>query len=102
MKTPDQILTAIAQANNVTVEQIKGRSRKREIADARKMAMATLRKMTRMSLHGIGDYMGKDHSTVVHAVISHEELMGGDRHYSEIYRHAVCTMYPSQTKYILA
>jgi chromosomal replication initiation ATPase DnaA len=95
MKTPDQILTAIAQANNVTVDQIKGRSRKREIADARKMAMAMLRKMTGMSLNAVGAYMGKDHATVNHhAKNTHPQLMDSDRNYAHAYSIAFNLLYP--------
>lgn len=89
MRTPEQILTAIAEANSVTVDDILGRSRQRRIADARKMAMAALRVDTDMTLHQVGDYLGKDHATILHAERTHADLMLSDRHYAERYTMAM-------------
>lgn len=95
MKTPDQILTAIAQANNVTVEDIIGRSRERRVADARKMAMFTLVTYSRMTLHAVGAVLNKDHSTVLYARETHPDILAYDRAYAAKYAEAMCIIRPT-------
>lgn len=95
MKTPEQILTAIAQANNVTVDDIIGRSRERRVADARKMAMFTLVTYSRMTLHNVGAVLNKDHSTVLYARETHPDILANDRAYAAKYAEAMCIIRPT-------
>ena len=53
---------------NINLDTLVGKSRKKEIAEARMTAMYLARKYTALSLKSIGLYFGgRDHSTVVHA-----------------------------------
>jgi chromosomal replication initiator protein len=48
-------------------EAILGRSRISHVADARQVAMATMRKLAKLTLQEIGDLFKRDHGTVIHA-----------------------------------
>jgi len=65
--SPDQILEEIACYFDLEVSQLKGRSRKRDIARPRQIAMYLIRKETNFSLPQIGDLLGgRDHSTIIY------------------------------------
>lgn len=53
---------------NVSVEELKSRSRKRSVAFPRQMGMYLTRKYTDQSLADIGSLYNRDHSTVLHAI----------------------------------
>ena len=61
-------------------EQLHSNSRKREIVQARQLAMYLSREMTNSSLSTIGSQIGgKDHATVLHAIKTVKDLMETDR-----------------------
>jgi len=65
--SPGQIVEGVARHFALEVSQIKGRSRKRDIARPRQVAMYLIRKETNASLPEIGDLLGgRDHSTVLY------------------------------------
>ncbi|MGQ9863330.1 MAG: chromosomal replication initiator protein DnaA [Bacteroidia bacterium] len=67
--SPDQIMQKVAQYFKIPLEELAGKSRRREVAHARHMAMYLLRHHTALSLKAIGAYFGgRDHSTVIHAL----------------------------------
>lgn len=73
--TLDDILKAVAQHFSITVEQIRGKSRQKNIARARQIAMFLAKKLTENSLVSIGRFFGdRDHSTVIHSCKIIEEL----------------------------
>ena len=53
---------------NVSVEELRSRSRKRSVTFPRQVAMFLTRKYTQESLADIGRYYNRDHSTVLHAI----------------------------------
>ncbi|MFC6616404.1 chromosomal replication initiator protein DnaA [Deinococcus radiophilus] len=63
-----EVVRAAAQLFEVTTEQIKGTGRARDIVVPRQIAMYLIREMTEHSLPEIGQFFGRDHSTVMHAV----------------------------------
>ncbi|MFM7383625.1 MAG: chromosomal replication initiator protein DnaA [Microcystaceae cyanobacterium] len=66
--SPPLILKIVAQAYQVTVEDIKGNSRRREISIARQVGMYLMRQHTNLSLPRIGEeFGGKDHTTVMYS-----------------------------------
>nr|MDD6336064.1 chromosomal replication initiator protein DnaA [bacterium] len=74
--TPDGILEAVAQAQDVTVEQIKSPTRSARVVMARQISMYLLRELTTLSLPRIGDLLGgRDHSTVLYGMDKVEKLM---------------------------
>ncbi len=64
----ENIQDVITGKYNINLDTLVGKSRKKEIAEARMTAMYLARKYTDLSLKSIGLYFGgRDHSTVVHA-----------------------------------
>jgi len=67
-KQVDDLITKCAAVNNISVERMMIKSRKREIVSSRQLAMYYLCKHTKMTLAQIGGLLGgKDHATVLHA-----------------------------------
>lgn len=64
----DQILKAVSEFFNVTVEELVNRGRKKEIVEPRQVAIYLLRDILDMSYPYIGEKMGRDHTTAIHAV----------------------------------
>jgi chromosomal replication initiator protein len=62
------VMTVVADAHDVTVDQLKSKRRTQDLARARQIAMYLAREMTGASLNQIGRaFGGRDHSTVSHA-----------------------------------
>ncbi|MDD7174002.1 MAG: chromosomal replication initiator protein DnaA [Clostridiales bacterium] len=65
--TPDVIIDCVAEYYGLSATQVRGDSRKKEIAQARHMAVYLTREMTGLSLPRIGDAFGRDHSTIINS-----------------------------------
>ena len=65
--TPDVIIDCVAEYYGLSSAQVRGDSRKKEIALARHMAVYLTREMTGLSLPRIGDSFGRDHSTIINS-----------------------------------
>ncbi len=72
--TAKSINEAVSKYYNIPVEDIKGKRKTQDIADARQVAMYLCRKLTDMSFVVIGkEYSGRHYTTVMHAVDNIEE-----------------------------
>ncbi|WP_347350007.1 chromosomal replication initiator protein DnaA [Intrasporangium sp.] len=84
-ETPNQVTAATimavtAQYYAVTMDDLCGSSRSRQLVTARQIAMYLCREMTELSLPKIGQHFGgRDHTTVMHADRKIRELMGERR-----------------------
>ena len=68
-REPQYLLRRVAEKFRVSVDDIKGRSRKIHVAMARTAACYLLRQNTSMTYHEIGNFLGgRDHSTIIHSV----------------------------------
>ena len=61
------IAETVARFYNLDLELLYGKSRKREISDARQLVMYLAKKSTQMSSTNIGQKLSRDHATVLHA-----------------------------------
>jgi chromosomal replication initiator protein len=72
--TPDLILQKTADMFGFSVDDIRGKSRRRPLVTARQISMYVFRELTDLSYPAIArEFGGRDHTTVIHAV----EKVGG-------------------------
>jgi chromosomal replication initiator protein len=77
--SPQTVLTTVAEHFKVSVDDLKGASRRREISQARQMGMYLMRQHTDLSLPKIGEeFGGKDHTTVLYSCTKVESLLKRD------------------------
>jgi len=69
-----QILKCVAEFYGVTVGDLIGYSRRKEVVEPRQIAMYLLRDISEFSYPYIGEKMGRDHTTAIHSYekINHE------------------------------
>lgn len=80
--TIDYIQKVICDYFNLPIESIQSHTRKREIVQARQLAMYFAKKMTKASLAIIGLQCGnKDHATVLHACKTVTNLAETDKQF---------------------
>ncbi len=67
--TQDKIFNAVSSKYDISIEDIKGTRKSKDIALARHVCVYIMRKITDMSLPAIGKVMGgKDHTTILYSV----------------------------------
>ncbi|MFN3848235.1 MAG: chromosomal replication initiator protein DnaA [Spirosomataceae bacterium] len=78
--TIDTIIDAVVEQYKVRIADLKGKSRLREIVLPRQVAMYLAKELTNLSLKSIGYHFGgRDHSTVIHAIQTINDLMDTDK-----------------------
>ncbi len=78
----DYIQKVVCDYFELPIELLKSKTRKREIVQARQIAMYFSKKMTKSSLANIGLHCGgKDHATVLHACRTVNNLQETDKHF---------------------
>lgn len=82
----DYIQKTVAAYFKISVENLKSKSRKRELVTARQAAMYFIKQYTTHSLKSIGQYFGgRDHSTVSHALHAVENLLDTEPHFKKAF-----------------
>ena len=77
--TPELIMKAVADHYHISIRDILGKKRSRNLARPRQIAMAITKELTPLSLPAIGDaFGGRDHTTVMHAVKTVAKLRQDD------------------------
>lgn len=66
--TVDRILNKISKKYGVSIEEIKGRKRTKNIAFARHVSAYIMRNMTTLSLPAIGNVLGRNHATIMNSL----------------------------------
>ncbi|MFO7862396.1 MAG: chromosomal replication initiator protein DnaA [Salinivirgaceae bacterium] len=80
--TLDSIQQAVCNYFGMPMEQLKSKTRKRDIVQARQIAMFFAKSKTKASLSTIGSLIGgKDHATVLHAVKTVGNLKETDKRF---------------------
>lgn len=80
----DYIQKVVCDYFDLPIELLKSKTRKREIVQARQIAMYFAKKMTKSSLANIGLHCGgKDHATVLHACRTVNNLQETDKHFRQ-------------------
>lgn len=82
--SPTQVLEAVSKFYDVSIEDLKGPRRQKEIVRPRQMVMFLMREEASLSYPKIGRELGgRDHTTVIHAV----GKIGGEAEGNEPLRH---------------
>ncbi len=80
----DFIQETVCNYFNINVEQLKSKTRKREIVQSRQIAMYFAKTLTKSSLATIGAQIGgKDHATVLHACKTVNNLLDTDKRFKD-------------------
>ncbi|MFT7033810.1 MAG: chromosomal replication initiator protein [Cyclobacteriaceae bacterium] len=75
----DYIQKTVSEYFNVSTDELKAKTRKKEIVIARQLAMYFTKDYTNHSLKSIGSHFGgRDHSTVIHALQSVSDMLDTD------------------------
>ena len=80
--TFESIAETVADFYNLPTELIYGKSRKREISDARQLVMYLAKKEAQMSSPSIGAKLDRTHATVLHACIQIEQRLSIEKDFS--------------------
>ncbi|MFC3718402.1 chromosomal replication initiator protein DnaA [Deinococcus metalli] len=72
------VLRQVASHYNMPPDVIRGSGRVREVVVPRQVAQYLIRELTDHSLPEIGQFFGRDHSTVMHAISKVTEMLGKD------------------------
>ena len=80
--TMQDIINRVCTVFSVTEEEIVGKSRRKNIAEARQVVAYLSRKILDMPLNSIGLHLGgRDHTTIMHAEKKVEELLKKDERF---------------------
>ena len=83
----DFIQKVVCDYFSIPIDVLNSKTRKREIVQARQLAMFFSKEHTKSSLATIGHYCGKkDHATVLHAVRTVRDLIDTDRQFKQYYK----------------
>jgi chromosomal replication initiator protein len=85
--SPELVLTVVADFMDVDVVELQGSSRRREVSQARQVAMYLMRQHTSLSLPKIGMALGgKDHTTVMYSCEKITKLQAKDADTAQLLR----------------
>lgn len=80
----DYIQKVVCDYFDLSIELMKSKTRKREVVQARQIAMFFSKKLTKSSLANIGAHCGgKDHATVLHACRTVNNLQDTDKQFKK-------------------
>lgn len=75
------IINRTSEFTNIPVGIMTNCTRKREVVDARRMAIVIIKKNTKLSLSQIGVLFKRDHATVIHALRTSMDICDTDKEY---------------------
>jgi chromosomal replication initiator protein len=85
--SPELVLTVVADFMDVDLTELQGNSRRREVSQARQVAMYLMRQHTSLSLPKIGLALGgKDHTTVMYSCEKMTKLQAKDGDTAQLLR----------------
>ena len=83
---PEYIIAKVADFYDITPDEVIGKGKTKNVANARQMSIFLTRKLTGLTLEQIGEVMNRDHSTVLHSIRKVEGLIQTDPKVSTVVR----------------
>ena len=80
-----RLIEIVCKKTGIDIKDLKGKSRKREIVEARQLAFYILKKNTRLPFAVIGGMLNRDHTTVIHSIKVVTALKETDKEYISKY-----------------
>ena len=65
---PEYIIGKVADFYDISPEDVIGKGKTKDVANARQISTYLIRKLTGQTLEQIGEVMGRDHTTVLHSI----------------------------------
>ncbi|MEN3015255.1 MAG: chromosomal replication initiator protein DnaA [bacterium] len=81
---PDNVIEVVTEYFNITREEIFSNSREKKIVYPRQVLTYLLRDTLGMSFKSIGNYLGKDHTTIMHSYEKINVLLASPKVYKDI------------------
>ena len=75
---PEFIIGKVADFYNISPEEVIGKGKTKDVANARQLSTYLIRKLTGQTLEQIGEVMNRDHTTVLHSIRKVEENLQND------------------------
>ena len=75
----EEILRIVSEIEDVRMDALSSRTRKRDVVEARQIFCWLCKKHTKASLESIGTFVRRDHSTAIHSVKIVNNLMSVSR-----------------------
>ncbi len=75
---PEFIIGKVADFYGISSEEVIGKGKTKDVANARQISTYLIRKLTGQTLEQIGEVMGRDHTTVLHSIRKVEENLQND------------------------
>ena len=85
----DTVIANTCEQYNISMDDIKSKSRKSVVAIPRLLTMHILRSNTLLTLEEIGDIFNRDHTTVINAIKSTSNMLETDYDFKEEYQKLV-------------
>ena len=80
--TPDDIIDETAKYYGISPKDLRGKSRTREVAQARHIAMYLIRQLTNLSLQDVGRIFDRDHTTVLNSLSNVEARISREKDFN--------------------
>ncbi len=75
---PEYIIAKVADFYDIKPEEVLGKGKTKNVANARQMSFYLIRKLTPLTLEQIGEATNRDHSTVLYSIRKVEENLQND------------------------
>ncbi len=75
---PEYIIEKVADFYDIAPDEVIGKGKTKNVANARQMSIYLIRKLTGLTLEQIGEVLNRDHSTVLHSIRKVEENLQSD------------------------
>ena len=84
--TKEEILEIIANECGITVSQILDKTRKKEVVNGRFIFCGIMNDYFNYTLKRIGDVVGRDHTTVIHAIKKFKDRIRNEDYFRDLVR----------------